>query len=163
MQRPPSLWFLQPLHLSWQRLGLDPDARVRGHQRPSGQRGLGRAHSQLLACLRLGARAAPAGHGCGHGGPAAGPLGPQQKPPPAQSASSLSAHPVRPAGCAPSRLLPKASLCCPLSHEPLRGGSGSGFTTEAPSTATGVQPNSGPDRGRLINIQMTVLTQKKRA
>lgn len=124
--------------------GPDPDARVRGHQRPSDRGDLGGLTHSALACLRLGARSVP-GPRVWARRPRSGASKPQQQPPPAQSASSLSAHPVRgPRGVRPPpasfpRRLP---LCCPLSHEPLRGVQGLAHH-RSPSTATRVQPKLG--------------------
>ena len=89
--------------------GLDPDARVRGHQRPSDRGDSGGLTHRALACLQLGARSV-SGPRVRARRPHSGASKLQQKAPPAQSASSLSAPcPGSPQGAPLSRLLPKAS------------------------------------------------------
>lgn len=105
------------------------------------------------------------GHGCGHGRPRSGASQRQQKPPAAQSVSSLSAHPVQPPAAerAPPppatasfpRRLPR--LLSLVSRAPERG-SGSGSPPKPQHPHRGPAQTQGPT-GWLINIRMNVLIQ----
>lgn len=128
------------LHLSWQRLG---QTLMRESEAISGLQTEGTRAGSLTGLWPASSsgHAAFPGHGCRHGGPAAAPLSCSRRHLP-RSLRPHCPHPVR----GPHRVRPSPAsfprrlpLCCPLSHEPLRGVQSLAHH-RSPSTPTGVQP-----------------------
>ena len=130
------------------------------------QRGLGRCSLTGPRPASRSGNAVFLGHRCGHGRSRSGASKLQQKPPAAESASSLSAHPVRaPRGCACPPPSPATAsflrrLPCLLSLVPQapEGDSGSGSPLKPQHPHRGLAQTRGLT-GQLINIRMNVLIQ----